>query len=292
MSPPRPETICAVIVTRDPDDALIDRVVSILRQVAAIVIIDNGSAPATVRMLEGIRFRPGIHLILNGENDGIATALNQGVGRAGELGFDWVALFDHDSEPDDDMVASLTAIFDRFPDRETLAVRLDREHPEFTFPGPDPPWVERRSVITSGSLIPLDRHAEVGPFRDALFIDHVDDEYSFRARRLGFHVIMSRAPLMRHAIGVRKEHRAFFRTIETSNHSPERRYYMGRNVVLVAREYLTAEPGWVVVKGWKIVKSVILIMLFERDRMAKVWNLLRGVWHGLRGREGRLEDLI
>jgi rhamnosyltransferase len=96
---------------------------------------------------------------------------------------------------------------------------------------------------------------------------------------------------MKHAIGVRKEHRTPLRTIETSNHSPERRYYMGRNMVLVAREYLTAEPGWVLMKAWKLVKSVILITLFERERSLKVRSLLRGVWHGLRGREGRLEDL-
>ncbi len=293
MSPPRHESICAVIVTRNPDDTLPDRARNLLQQVAAIVIVDNGSAPAAVDVLEDIQLRPDIHLILNRENDGIATALNQGVSRARELDFNWVLLFDQDSEPDDDMVRSLAAIFDHFPGRQNLAIigsnyyRLDRERPEFTFSGQDPPWIERRSVITSGSLIPLDRHAEVGPFRDAFFIDHVDDEYSFRARRLGFDVIMSRDPLMKHAIGVRKEHRAFFRTVETSNHSPERRYYMGRNVMLVAREYLTSEPGWVVVKMWKIVKSLILITLFESNRMAKVRSLLRGVGDGLRGREGR-----
>lgn len=298
MSRPQRDTICAVIVTLNPDDDLAERAADLLQQTGGVVVVDNGSDRAAVEMLNDLTSRPGIHLILNHDNAGIATALNQGVGRAGELGFDWVLLFDQDSDPEATMVSSLAAIYDGFPDRENLAIigsnyySRDPGHPEYAFSqAKGDLWIERKTVITSGSLIPLKVYAEVGPFRDGFFIDHVDDEYSFRARSLGYNVIMSRSPLMRHAIGVREEHRVFFHTVETSNHSPERRYYMSRNVILMAGEYLFTEPGWVFGKCWKLVKSVFLIALFERNRTAKLRHLLKGVWHGVRRKLGRLEDL-
>ncbi len=297
MNRPQRETICAVIVTRDPDDGFTDRLTAISRQVGGIVVVDNASGETAVGQLVALSStRTDIHLIRNRENDGIARALNQGADRAGELGFEWILLFDQDSEPDASMVTALAAIWNDHPDRERLAIigsnywSRDPEQPEFTFP-PDEGklWIKRRSVITSGSLIPLKGYLAAGPFREDFFIDHVDDEYAFRVRRRGCRVVMSRAPLMKHAIGVRERHTIPLHTVETSNHSPERRYYMGRNVILVAREYLFAEPGWVALKVWKLLKTVVLITLFERDRMAKVRHLLKGVWHGLRGKSGRLQ---
>jgi len=38
-------------------------------------------------------------------------------------------------------------------------------------------------VITSGSLLPLATYADIGPFREEFFIDFVDTDYCFRARK-------------------------------------------------------------------------------------------------------------
>ncbi|MFC1628329.1 glycosyltransferase family 2 protein [Gemmatimonadota bacterium] len=300
MNRPRRETICAVIVTRDPDDGFTDRLTGISRQVGGMVVVDNGSRETALGQILALSStRTDIHLIRNRENEGIARALNQGSDRAGELGFEWILLFDQDSEPEASMVTVLAAIWDDHPDRERLAIigsnywNRDPGQPEFTFPpAGERLWIKRRSVITSGSLIPFRGYIAAGPFREDFFIDHVDDEYAFRARRRGCRVVMSRAPLMKHAIGVRQKHRVLFHTVETSNHSPERRYYMSRNVMQMAREYLFFEPGWVLWKLFKLLKSVFLIMLFEENRRKKLQYLLKGVWHGLRGKLGRLEDLV
>jgi rhamnosyltransferase len=293
MTGPRPDQTAAVIVTLDPDEGLPQRMAGLIKEVAAVIIVDNGSGSEAVGRLKEWAARTGIEILLNRENLGIAAALNRGIGRAEELGFGGVVLFDQDSEPEPGLLTSLTAIFEAFPGSERLALtgsnyfRLDPGHPEYRFPtAGHAPWIERRSVITSGTLIPLERYREIGPFREELFIDHVDDEYCFRARRLGFRVVMSRVPLMRHAIGDRGEHSWFGHTVETSNHSPARRYYMGRNAVLVARQYLFTEPGWAVMRLWKLLKTVLLIVLFERHKGAKVRHLLRGVRHGLLGRSG------
>lgn len=297
MKRPRRDTICAIIVTYYPDEAFASRISGVHHQVGDLVIVDNGSDPPAVDMLKAIPTRGTTHLILNHDNAGIASALNQGVEWAMEHGYDWVLLLDQDTEPTDDMVESLTAVFDGFPEREQLSVigsnyyHLDPQQPEYTLGSSDGnTWVRRRSVITSGSLVSLEILSQIGPFRDEFFIDHVDDEYCFRARKNGFKVVMTRAPLMKHAIGTRRRHRLPGHTAETSNHAPLRRYYMSRNYVVMAREYLFREPGWVLWKLYKLFKSVILIAAFERDRATKLRHILRGTWHGVRGKLGRLGD--
>ena len=96
---PQRDTICAVIVTYNPDAALPDRLGMIVEQVGSVVIVDNGSEPPALDMLRSLPPRENTQLIFNDENIGLASALNQGVERAREVGADWVLLLDHDTEP-------------------------------------------------------------------------------------------------------------------------------------------------------------------------------------------------
>ena len=297
MKRPQREKICAIVITYNPDEAFITRTAKILHQVGSLVVVDNGSDLPAVDMLKALPPHGATHLILNNDNVGIATALNQGVEWARECGYDWVLLLDQDTEPASSMIESLAGIYDDFGEEKKLSVigsnyyNLNPQQPEYTFRSADRhSWVERRTVITSGSLISLDVISQIGPFRDEFFIDHVDDEYCFRARKNGFTVIMTRAPLMKHAIGTRKRHRLPGHTTETSNHSPLRRYYMSRNYVVLAKEYMFREPGWVLWKLYKLLKSVVLITVFEKDRVNKLHHMLRGVWHGVFGNLGRLDE--
>ena len=292
---PQRDTICAVIVTYNPDTAFPDRFGMIVEQVGSVVIVDNGSEPPALDMLQSLPPRESTHLIFNEENIGLASALNKGVERARELGADWVLLLDHDTEPAGDMVESLAGVYDDYPQKEKLAVigsnyyNLDPQQPEYTFKPGDHSWVERKTVITAGSLIPLGVISRIGSFRDEFFIDHVDDEFCFRVRRYGFAVVMTRSALMKHAIGIRGRHRLPGYTVETSGHSPQRRYYMSRNFVVMAKEYLFREPAWLIWKKYKLLKAVILIAAFEKDRANKLHHMLKGVWHGVIGQLGKLD---
>src|ERR1700721_2051462 len=86
--------VCAVLVTYHPDPELPARLSRIAPQVGAIVIVDNGSADAELRMLREVAADPRIHLILNLENLGVARALNLGVQHAALLGYLLALLLD------------------------------------------------------------------------------------------------------------------------------------------------------------------------------------------------------
>ncbi len=68
--------IAAVVVTYN-SAAVIDNCLQSLENVAEIVVVDNGSADDTVRIVQ--RSRSGVRLIANPENRGFAAAANQGV---------------------------------------------------------------------------------------------------------------------------------------------------------------------------------------------------------------------
>jgi rhamnosyltransferase len=295
-SPPIAQKICAVIVTYFPDLELFKRIERVVAQVPEAVIVDNGSSASYIEQLNRIADTFPVHLILNPCNLGLASALNAGVRWAASRGFQWALTLDQDTTVAPDMIETLTALVDCYSAPERLGVvgsnyrdkvngALFREPIGTTngFPGREMP-----SVLTSGSLVSINVFQVIGGFRDDFFIDCVDHEYCFRARALGFHVVLTSKPAMEHGIGRLTGHRLLWRKVNTSNHSPERRYFTIRNMVILTREYISKEPRWIISGLWGLTKSVVLICLFEKNRIAKLKYILRGCVDGALGRTGPL----
>jgi len=97
----------------------------------------------------------------------------------------------------------------------------------------------------------------------------------------GFKIILSLIPSMHHQIGAATIHRVAWKSVGTSNHSPLRRYYMMRNQIALAQEYLFKDPAWVISSLYARLKSTMLMALFERDRGAKLRLTALGLWDGL-----------
>jgi len=285
----------AVMVTYHPDAELPARVARILREVGGLVIVDNGSGD--IAMLRTLANDPLIELVPNSSNVGIARALNIGIERAGARRFSWVLLLDQDSEIDGDMISTLLEVRAAFPDPAHLAV-IGTGFRDVNKPGDaadgllvggsvSDAWDEVESVITSGSLIELSTHALVGPFREEFFIDYVDSDYCFRARAMGYRVIRTRRQLMSHAIGAATRHTALWSTKWTTNHSPDRRYYIARNDTVMLREYGHYPVGlWALKSLGRRVRTGKRVLLYERLKARKIIALVQGWWDGVRGRLG------
>jgi rhamnosyltransferase len=292
---PSRETICAVIVTLNPDADLSARAEKVKSQVARIVLVDNGSTDSRVERLRQLAETMNAHLILNYRNEGVARALNQGAQWAEQQEYRWILTLDQDTAADPDMVDSLTAAYHEFPNQSGLAV-VGSNHtssvngkPLVAYDDRNNKWgKEVKTVITSGSLVSLRAFHEIGGFRDEFFVDCVDLEYCLRARSHGFHIVMSSKPLMQHSIGKLTEHRLPWRATGASNHSPWRQYFMARNTLILAREYLASEPQWVLKTLWSRMKSLFLICLFEKERLNKLTYSLQGALDGIRRKTDRL----
>jgi len=287
------QDVCAVAVTYHPDAKFPMRVERILGEVAALVIVDNGSDDAELRMLRDLAANSLITLISNGENLGIARALNIGIGRAIALGFKWALLLDQDTWVDDDMVQTLIAAGAAHPDRDRLGVigsgyrnandPLQEQKDETV----DDNWEEVASVITSGSLLPLKAHAAIGAFREEFFIDHVDTEYCLRARAMGYRVIRTRKPIMSHAIGAISRHEVLWMKKWTFNHAADRRYYFARNDTVLLREFGHYGMGlWALKSFGRCVRLCKRIALYEQKKTTKIIAVAQGWWDGVRGHMG------
>jgi rhamnosyltransferase len=280
------------VVTYHPDAEFPARLAGILRQVAALVIVDNGS-DAELAMLRQAASDPRVTLVLNRENLGVARALNIGMQRASTLGLSWALLFDQDTLADGDLVETLLAIHDSFPAGRLGLIgcrfrTLEGSAPE---PKPDdpaaPPWADVEYVITSGSLLPMAAYSAIGPFREEFFIDYVDLDYCKRAAALGLRVIQSRRALMTHSIGAPTQHRWLWMLKSTTNHSAERRYYGARNKTVMLREYGNYRRGsWLLKSLLSCLKICKRVLLYEDAKISKLRALLSGWWDGVHGRLG------
>lgn len=276
--------ICGIIVTYQPDSEFVSRARRLLEQLPNLVVVDNGSSPQSLAYVSELADGSNVHLILNTENRGIATALNQGVNWAIAQGFGWVLTLDQDSLVHQDMVDSLCAVYRVFPDQSKLAV-IGSNYIDSSIDRPffnanenvDCCWQEVKTAITSGSLITVSGYRLIGPFKEELFIDCVDFEYCLRARSMGFHVVITRKPLMEHGIGNMTVHQLPWKTTTTSNHSAARRYYMTRNQIILTREYFAREPVWTARMLYRHLKATLLMCFFEKD----VWRKLKLTFIGM-----------
>jgi rhamnosyltransferase len=289
MRPGRDE-VGAVVVTFNPDSAVSERLDRIHALVGTVVIVDNASAPDARRRLVGWADQSSATLIANPLNRGIAAALNQGITAVKAAGKRWALLFDQDTVAPPDLLERLAAAWED----ASRTVRVGLAGPEHADPrsGAEggfaaPPWIDVPVIITSGTLVPLSVHEALGPFREEYFIDFVDVEYCLRARSAGFRVLKVPSARISHSIGAVTTHRLGWRFTGTSNHSPERRYYMLRNHVALVRQYWRREPWWTCRSVLDRAKSLTLMALFERQRGAKLRRSWQGLVDGVTGRFDR-----
>jgi rhamnosyltransferase len=288
------QSVCAVIVTHHPAAKNIEQMSNVLAQVQGLVVVDNGSTADELKALRTTRQRLGFHLIENGENLGIAEALNQGVGWAKSQGYPWVILFDQDSSITDGFVRQMFAAWESYPHRE----RVGSIHPRYAdlethFEAAVPRASDGSPVLpmTSGALMPVWIFDSIGWFASEYFIDLVDWEYSFRIRTAGFLIADAKHAMLLHTPGKPAGASLLGRTFHSSHHNAVRRYYISRNCIAFYRKYFFSFPGWVLHIIYRQSHDTIVCFIAEEDRARKFRNFLLGTWDGLTGRMGKREGL-
>lgn len=290
-------SICAVIVTFHPTAEIIENVAALLEQVDEIVIVDNGSGEEAKGLLERLAGYPKVSITYNRENLGIAAALNIGVRHAKAAGHQWVATFDQDSKTTPGMIKTMLQAYDTYPEKEKVASlspryqnqstgQVSTGRPKFAS-GDAIRYAEMLVVMTSGNLIKLAVFDAVGYFNESLFIDYVDSEYCLRCASQGFKILEVKDAILLHRIGAPVQHRFLGKLRSTSNHSIVRRYYIARNGIYVYKKFVFSHPVWVAHDAYQFLKTTIMLVLFETDRMQKLAAIIRGVMHGLSGRMGK-----
>ena len=89
--------------------------------------------------------------------------------------------------------------------------------------------VEVDKCITSGAIYNVNIWESLGGFNEKLFIDGVDFEYCFRAKKSGYKIYQISELKLNHSIGNGKVFKFGIMHVGVHNHSPFRKYYIARN---------------------------------------------------------------
>lgn len=284
--------VCGIVVTFHPAPDAIENLSKLKQQVERVIVVDNGSSPEELAMLRAGQASLGFELIENGENLGIATALNIGVRRADVLKCTWVFLFDQDSCVTDGFTDTMLRAFCRMPENHQIGILIpayvDKRHGA-AIAATRELNSEIESAMTSGSLIRMEVFKKHGLFADELFIDGVDHEYSLRLRQAALSIKECADAVLLHSPGSPTSHRILRKkSFLSSNYGSTRRYYQERNKVWLVRHYWRTFPSFCKRQIKVTVKDILKIVLFEEDKVSKCSFMLRGWRDGLRGRMGRL----
>jgi len=281
------------VVSYHPDpDCLNALLRSLDGQVSPILIVDNTEPSATLD--PALTDRPDVQIIHPGRNIGVAAAINRGIGILIEAGCRHALLLDQDSQAEPGMVRSLftelerleagghrtAAIGPRIRDQDTGAIA-----PFIRFALPfnkrlanGQGSVKCDFLITSGCLVNLAHWAAIGPMRESWFIDNIDLEWCFRARRRGFEIRGCLDSALDHRIG---EHRRLAGLIPFRHHAPSRLYTMMRNRVFLYRS--NAPRAWIIQDSLRAIGKLALFSLIQ-PRWQNLTQMLRGLRDGWRTR--------
>ena len=339
--------VLAGIVTYNPDmDNLRANIDAVAPQVAAVLLVDNGSAnvddierlaveyagtgagacgggveptgetagtqqhPAGCSAMDAANVAAGVTLLRNGENLGVAAALNRIFRYAAARGYEWVLTLDQDSCVDADFMAACGEYMNPEapaangrPECNCAAsgsgsgaaagssslcsagvvsittLRRDRNSDWKNEYDPDAAAEEIDKCITSGNLVRVSAWQAVGGFNERLFIDAVDHEFCYRLREAGFRILRVNRCLLTHELGASRNVPWVGRKAIVLGHSAWRKYHMYRNTVYMLRFLpLSREGNWIE----SLCKTFVKTILYEDHKWDKITSSLRGVRDGLR----------
>ena len=284
------------MVLYNPDWQLLGRALEALAdQVDRLCLVDNSDEDNSSKIppIEHLDYIP-----LNG-NRGIAEAQNIGIQHLLERRFRYILFADQDSIATANMVGELkrrhrilSRTFDvaavgptpinRHTERpyvsqkdERILRRMEIEGYEF--------W-EAHSIISSFSLISAEALRRTGLMDDSLFIDFVDQEWCWRARRKGQRVFIATDLHFSHEQG---RHSSTL-GIELKISTPMRLYFQIRNLLWLVRRG-DAPRGWQRRNLAKACYKMVGYPLLITPRTAYIKSIFRALRDGLFSKSTKYE---
>lgn len=295
--------ICALIVTYNPCPRRLQKIIiSLQQQVAKILIVDNSYCQNWQATCSKTAI-PEFEVISMLDNLGLGAAQNAGMRWAEAHEFDQVLILDQDSVPGPNMVSELSRAFDLAGSAPVAAagpcfyniitgykssfIRFGG----FFFQRITPEKISEFScdvdfLISSGSLVSLRAFDDIGDMDEGLFIDHIDTEWSHRARFKGYRLLGVPSAVMQHELGDGCLKLWFGKKLSFPVRQPYRSYYNFRNSVLLYRKG-DAPLRWKVNEFFRLVVVFAVTCFFLSQKRRHIKMIFKGLMDGFSGVTGR-----
>lgn len=292
------ETICAVVVTYNRKQLLLECLESLLRQthpLDVIYLIDNASTDGTPELLKEKGYiseilspkdapaekdfaigEVKIHYVRMDENTGGAGGFYEGLKRGYKKGYDWIWAMDDDAVLAPEALARVLETARRNNDKCFWSNCDD----DVDFAGPTK---EVDYWLFVGAFIHRSVIEKVGLPRKDFFIYHDDNEYAHRILKHGYKIIKVRDSIIRHADFLARESyekTVFGREIWVPKLSDWKLYYYIRNGLL-KYSYKDIDKYKMV---YRTVQLGLKILLVNKVQFP---IFLVAFFHGMIGRTGK-----
>lgn len=245
--------IAAGVVVFQPNaNRLRESIIRLAKQFETIIIYNNGDSLDLLDELLDL-FNDQVIVIGDGENKGIATALNRIMEKADELNYQWVITLDQDSIIPDNMVLNFLEECSRVDVAIICPQNIDHRR-KYMEPVMHCKYEYVTMCDTSGSCTNLRIWKELGGFDEWLFIDLVDNDFCKRVELKGYRILKINTVIMDHEYGNIKPRRKsiehfFLRLGKLCGNTniaklsfkrmvnPVRVYYENRNVLYLNKKY-------------------------------------------------------
>ncbi|MBO3463326.1 glycosyltransferase family 2 protein [Aetokthonos hydrillicola Thurmond2011] len=303
--------VAAYITAYNDLEALDKTINAIQRQsypVIEIFIVDNSKT----ELVTEDRYKNTV-VEFHPENLGVAGGLKIAINWATEKGYDFLWLFDQDSEPEPDVLEKLlvkhqelshkgekigiiSPVIIDINTKQEFAGCVFLKYKLVPIPGCSEikDFYKCDAVITSGSLVNLSSAKHVEPPIEELFLDAVDYAYCMNFRKKEYEIIVVKDTIMKHRVG--NYSKVKDRLIKGNNEvitfvcSPSRYYYACRNHTFF--ETRTAEKAMlyrsVIYRTKLLIDMITRIIRYEPDLvLLKIWACILGTFDGFIGKLGK-----
>jgi rhamnosyltransferase len=268
---------------------------SIASQADKVIIVDN--TPNKDEKLEIFR-NNNVEIIYLKDNYGIAKAQNIGIKKALDENYDYVMLSDQDTVYPNNYINNMIKIFDSYDKVGAIAPKfIDSMKKSYDGFISITPIIfkqffpisgkhEVMQVIASGIILNAKYLNNIGLMDEKLFIDWVDLEWCWRARKKGYKIIGNADVIIEHRLGDSSKDLEFR---EVNLRSPMRHYYITRNSFHLALRDKSLDILHRTTLFFKSFRYIIGYPLLSKPHLTHLKYVMLGFWHGIVGKLGKLE---
>ena len=284
--------IAGTVVLYNPNKTeVLENIDTYIDTIDKLYIIDNSLNDNTGLFVDCDK---KIEYVWNGDNLGIAKALNIAAGKAIKDDFSWLLTMDQDSKfKKGELKILQNYINDNFSNNSKMAI-VSPFHDTVLSDGnyPDPDTVDKPIIVmTSGNLINLNAYKKINGFKDWYFIDCVDFDYCLNLVRNGYEIHQVNKVVLHHELGNTVKKQLFGKNYFCDNHNYIRRYYIVRNRHYIYDEYNKYFPDYCKAEINCTKDEVKRIVLFEKGKIKKLWYMYKGYRDYKKQLVGRIDKL-
>ncbi|MEJ5300071.1 MAG: glycosyltransferase family 2 protein [Thermodesulforhabdaceae bacterium] len=293
----KPPKVGAIIVTYKPDlEVFRNCIESLIHQCRKLYVVDN--TPNSYLKPKIFNNHENLEIIYLGTNRGIACAQNVGIKKALEEKIDYILISDQDTVYPSDFVEKMMECFKEknvaaagplFVNMHTGKLEGFVIRSKFGFKKIYPAFGKHEvfHLISSGTIINATCLNDVGLMMEKLFIDWIDMEWCWRAIKKGYKIVGNADVTVQHRLGDSAA-KVMWRFVY--QRSPTRSYYITRNAVFLSFRNDNLDLQFRCSIFLRSFRYLFGFPLFVKPRLENLKYTLKGFYHGVIGKMGKLDE--